>query len=84
MGDHVNQVTDIIDRPIQVGDFVAFFGNVYQVRSFGKVHSNGGASVKIMLVNPSPSTRPVNKYSKEMCLIPAEEMTLWLLKRKSP
>jgi len=75
------EVTDIIDRPIRVGDFVAFYANVYRVEALGKARGNGAATVKIMLADPSPSTRPVQKFSKEMCVIPAQEVTFWLLKR---
>lgn len=79
----MNEVTDIIDRPIRVGDFVAFYANVYKVLELGKVRGNGAATIKILLADPSPTTRPVKKFSKEMCVIPAEEVTFWLLKRKS-
>ena len=78
----MNEVTDIIDRPINVGDFVAFFANIYRVEALGKARTNGAATVKIMLADPSPSTRPVTKFSKDMCVIPAQDVTFWLLKRK--
>lgn len=78
----MSEVTDIIDRPIRVGDFVAFYSNVYKVLGLGRAHANGAASVKILLAEPSSTTRPVTKYSKDMCVIPAEEVTFWLLKRK--
>ena len=78
----MNEVTDIIDRPIRVGDFVAFYANVYRVEGLGQARGNGAATVKIMLADPSPTTRPVKKFSKEMCVIPAEEVTFWLLKQK--
>ena len=80
----MNEVTDIIDRPIRVGDFVAFYANVYRVEGLGQARGNGAATVKIMLADPSPTTRPVKKFSKEMCVIPAQEVTFWLLKRKQP
>jgi len=77
----MSEVTDIIDRPIKVGDFVAFYANVYKVLELGKVRNNGSATVKILLADPSPTTRPVKKYSKEMCVIPEQDVTFWLLKR---
>ena len=79
----MNEVTDIIDRPIRIGDFVAFYTNIYRVLELGKVRGSGAATVKIILADPSPTTRPVQKFSKEMCVIPAEEVTFWLLKRRS-
>ena len=79
----MSEVTDIIDRPIRVGDFVAFYANIYKVLGLGKANNNGRAYVKIILADPSPTTRPVKKFSKDMCVIPAEEVTFWLLKRKN-
>lgn len=78
----MSEVTDIIDRPIRVGDFVAFYANIYRVEGLGKVRNNGAATVRIKLADPSPTTRPVVKFSKDMCVIPAEDVTFWLLKRK--
>ena len=77
----MNEVTDIIDRPIHVGDFVAFYANIYKVQALGKARNNGGATVQILLADPSPTTRPVKKSSKDMCVIPAQEVTFWLLKK---
>jgi hypothetical protein len=77
----VSEVHDIIDRPIRVGDFVAFYANVYKVLSTNKPNSTGHGYVKIILAEPSKTTKPVNKYSREMCVIPAQEVTFWLLKK---
>lgn len=79
----MSPVTDIIDRPINVGDFVAFYANIYKVLELGKVRGNGAATIKIVLADPSPTTRPVKKFSKEMCVIPAQEVTFWLLKKNN-
>jgi hypothetical protein len=70
---------DIIDRPIKEGDFVAFYANVYRVLDIGLTRTQ----IRMILADPSPSTRPVWKYSRETCVIPAEEVTFWLLKRRS-
>jgi len=74
----MSKATDIIDRPINEGNFVAFYSNVYKVVDIGV----SGTQVRIILADPSPSTRPVWKYSKEMCVIPEQDVTFWLLKRK--
>lgn len=73
---------DIIDRPISVGDYVAFSNNVYIVQGLGKT---GGryASIRIMLESPSKTTRPQTKQSGLMCLIPGEDVTVWKLKRNT-
>lgn len=79
----MTQVFDMIDRPIRVGDFVAFYSNVYKVLDVTPRRDkvDGHSYVKIILADPSKTTKPVKKYSREMCLIPAEEVTFWLLKR---
>lgn len=65
-------ITDIIDREIKLDDYVVFHNNIYKVLGVG--------SVKIMLAKPSPTTRPVVKYSKDLCLLHKEEVLIWVLK----
>ena len=77
----MTQVLDIIDRPIQVDDFVVFYSNVYKVVGLGKPNSHGSAQVRIKLAEPSKTTKSVVKYSRDMCVIPAEDVTIWLLKK---
>ena len=69
-------ITDIIDREIKIDDYVVFHNNIYKVLGFS-VRNN---MVKIMLAKPSPSTRPVVKYSKDLCLLDKEEVLIWVLK----
>lgn len=74
-------ITDIIDRPINVGDAVVFTNSLYRVVSLSvRVHNGGRGMVRILLWHPSKTTRPVTKDSKSMCVIPAEDMTVWKLK----
>ena len=73
----MSKATDIIDRPINEGDFVAFYSNIYKVVGIGA----SGTQVRIILADPSPTTRSVWKMAREMCVIPAQEVTFWLLKR---
>ena len=72
---------DIIDRPINEGDFVVFYSNVYKVIGLGKPNQHGHGQVRIKLADPSKTTKSVVKYSRDMCVIPAEEVTIWLLKK---
>jgi hypothetical protein len=46
-------ITDIIDRKIQVDDFVVFYSNIYQVKSLGKEHpaNSGRGTVRLMIWN---------------------------------
>ena len=69
---------DIIGRPINVGDHVVFTNNVYVVKSVGKAYpSTGKGPVKIMLTNPSKTTRPQVKHSGDMCLLPETDVLVW-------
>lgn len=72
---------DIIGREIAVGDFVGFYGNLYEVTSLGRVTKLGYGYAKIMIYPASKTSRPVSKYSQEMVRIPAEDVTLHLLKQ---
>jgi hypothetical protein len=74
--------TDIIDRKIEVGDYVVFYGNIYIVKKVPeKERANGGTPIRIKLADPSPTTRSTIKDSKQMCLINKDDVLLWLLKK---
>ena len=74
--------TDLIDRELAIGDFVVFHNNIYEVRGLGKAHASSGKGyVKIMLINPSKTTRPVNKHSGDLCKLDPHDVTIWLLKK---
>lgn len=74
-------ITDIIDREIKIDDYVVFHNNIYKVLGLGKEHTvRGSGSVRIMLAKPSKTTRPVVKYSKDLCLLDKEEVLIWVLK----
>lgn len=73
-------ITDIIDREIKVEDFVVFHNNIYKVLGVGKARGNGAGSVRIMLAKPSKTTRPVTKFSKDLCILHKEDVLIWLLK----
>jgi hypothetical protein len=74
---------DIIGREINIGDYVVFANNVYEVKALGEANPNyrNRGPVKIMLANPSKTTRPQSKNSGDMCLIPKEEYLIYLLKK---
>jgi hypothetical protein len=74
--------TDLIDRELNIDDFVVFHNNIYRVKGLGKAHpTSGKGQVRIMLANPSPSTRPVNKYSGDLCKLDSGEVLFWMLKK---
>jgi hypothetical protein len=78
-------VTDILGRELNKDDFVVFHTNVYQIieppipNSWDK---SGGGQIKILLLNKSKTTRAVNKYSKDACLLNKDDVVFWILKRK--
>lgn len=73
---------DMIGRELAVGDFVAYYSNLYEVKAVGT--NRAGVSdhgyVKIMIYPASKTSKPVSKYSREMVRIPAEDVTMYLLK----
>jgi len=73
---------DMIGRDIAVGDFVAYYSNLYEVKAIGKhnLYPPDYGYVKIMIYPASKTSKPVNKYSREMVRIPAEDVTMYLLK----
>jgi hypothetical protein len=74
-------ITDIIGREIKVDDYVVFHNNIYKVLSLGKSRLGSDAGyVRMMLAKPSPSTRPVSKYSRDLCILHKEDILIWLLK----
>jgi len=77
----MNEVLDIVDRPIHLDDFVVFYSNVYKVIGVGKPGPGGSGPVRIKLAEPSKTTKSVVKFSDEMCVIPAEDVTVWLLRK---
>ena len=79
----MHPVTDIIGREIKVDDFVAFYSNVYQVKALGHAGKSGNALVKIMIMDPGTTSRPQNKYSKDMAVLDKNDVLVWLLKRNA-
>ena len=73
---------DMIGREIAVGDFVAYYSNLYEVKAIGKNRAgvDDHGYIKILIYPASKTSKPVSKYSKEMVRIPAEDVTMYLLK----
>jgi hypothetical protein len=78
-------ITDIINREIQVDDFVVFYSNIYQVKSLGKEHpaNSGRGTVRLMIWNGGKTAKPVTKYSKDIAVLDKNHVLLWLLKQGS-
>lgn len=73
-------VTDIIGRELNIGDHVVFHNAIYIVKAFPKKGGYNSNYIAIKLANPSKTTRAVLKCSREMCLLPKEDILIWKLK----
>lgn len=78
----MNTPHDMLERPINIDDFVVFHNNIYQVLGVGRKNGYGHGPVKIVLVDKSKTTRPVIKQSSDCCLVNKDEVLIWLLKRE--
>jgi len=79
----VNEVfpLDYLGRPLNVGDFVFYFGNLYIIQGKSQnIDLKGNCSLKIMLVDKSKTTKPVSKRSREMCKVDRDDVLAWRLK----
>lgn len=75
---------DMIGRELAVGDYVAYYSNIYRVEGLGKrANSAGHGYVKIMIAPASRTSRPLNKYSGDMIQIPTEDAVAYLSQRAS-
>jgi hypothetical protein len=74
-------ITDIIDREIQIDDFVVFYSNIYRVKALGKARADGSGTVQIMIWNGGETARPVKKHSKDMAILDKNDVLIWLLKQ---
>jgi hypothetical protein len=71
---------DMLGRELAVGDFVVFYANLYQVTALGRPTPSDHGYVKIKIYPASKTSRPVQKYSREMVQVPAADVTMHLLK----
>lgn len=80
-----NDVTDMLGKPLAVGDYVVFTNNIYQVQNLGnaaagKFHRYRG-DIGIKLINPSPTTKTVKKDPKLMVRLHPGDVLFLLLKK---
>jgi hypothetical protein len=75
-------ITDMIGRELKVDDFVVFYSNIYRVKGLGKARADGRGSVKLMIWNGGVTARPVNKFSKDVALLPMGDVLNWMLTQK--
>jgi hypothetical protein len=70
----------MLERPIQKGDYVVSYNNVYEVTDLlGK--PGVGSTVRILLLDKSKTTKSVRRSASECCIIDAEDVLIWKIKR---
>lgn len=80
-------VEDVLGRKLKVGDYVFYYQNIYEIKEMkGDADTrfrgyNPPQQVKLFLVNPSPSSKAHWRDSRETCLLPEKDVTMWLLRR---
>lgn len=75
-----SKVLDMLDRELKVGDHVVFHNNIYRVHSLPIKPNGRYSNAKIMLHNPSKTTKPVSKTTGDMCLIPEQDFLAWKIR----
>jgi len=64
-----NAVIDMLDQPLKEGDHVVSFNNIYVIKKCGNPGSTGHGSIRIILMDPSKTTRSKVVSSREVCKI---------------
>jgi len=77
-------IKDMVDRELAVDDLVIYYGNIYVVKKAPPDdHKYQYPTITIKLLDASPSTISKIVNPVDVCLIPKEHATMWLLSRKS-
>lgn len=73
---------DMLGREIKEDDYVVYYSNIYQVKErLGVPKDNRPGMLSICLVDKSKTTKPVKKYSHDMCIVSKEDVLIWKIKR---
>jgi hypothetical protein len=78
-----NVVTDIVGRTINIGDFVYFYGSMYEVKKTFAVANTGYGRLKLMIYPASKTSKNKDASGRDCCLIPKEDIVIWMLKREN-
>lgn len=71
--------TDMLGRPLAVGDYVVSYNHIYQVIDTPARYQH---HARIRLVG-GRNSRPKIVETRAMCVIPSGDVMIWLLKRDS-
>lgn len=73
---------DLLGREIDIDDYVVFHNCLYIVHGISQANPRTNAGpIRIMLYNASKTTRPVNKHSSDVVLVPKEAVMEWEAKQ---
>jgi hypothetical protein len=75
-------VTDVVGREIVIGDFVYFYGNMYEVKKTFPVTSGRYGRLKLMIYPASSTSKNKDASGGDCCLIPKEDIVVWMLKKE--
>ncbi len=76
MAKEISAPLDMIGRPLEVGDLIAYYSNMYEVVAITGTHS-----VKALIKPASKTSKPRIVFSRETALLPKNDALLWLLKK---
>ena len=74
---------DMLGREVKVDDYVVSYNNLYQVQAVFNSTYRHQNLVTIKLLDPSKTTKPLKRSSNEVCVLPADDVLIWLLTRKA-
>lgn len=75
----MNQPTDIIGQPVNVGDYVVCYNHIYEVLIANPTPRPRGP-LRLMLAKPSKTTRPITKHSGDVVVLDNETVKQWIFK----
>ena len=70
-------VSDMIGRAVYVGDYVVSNNLIYEVQAL-----LSQSQVQVKLLKPSKTTRPVIRYSDQICRVDKGDVMFYLLKKQ--
>lgn len=78
---------DLLLNPLTVGDYVVFYGGIYQVVGLGKGSANNWSpriegQVRLKLLHGGSTNRPVTKASRDVVKVPAADVERLVAKSK--
>lgn len=75
---------DVIGREIQVGDYVFSYTDIYEVLWVGTPSppnsATGQGYAKIVKLDKSKTTRPLQRHTREMAVLPKDDVLIWMIK----